>query len=477
MSAKSGPFKTFAEMLSDMADRCPESTAILTTEYGEQVKITYNELYQRVMELASRYKREDCTCVGIYANASAMWIITMFAAVIAGKRTVLFDVLFPPERLIELVRVCGVDSLYATNSEGKQIFGGYMNDLRTEDIKEYGAIHEAMANRMSVNPDEEIEEGGKLLFFTSGTTDFYKAVVLSQQSLLYDAWVGQQIAHGTPEDTVLCMLPMWHVFGFVTGILWPLSIGAHVALSRGIRHALQDPITFEPDYIPVIPSLLKYMLSMDALNKNLGTIIIGGSPCDEATFEMLFKRGIRVMHGYGLTETSSGIACSTDPRNIYAMYPCEGSEFKIAKDGEIMVRTPSIMDGYFRDPGSTAAKVVDGWLMTGDLGHIDSEGRLIVLGKKDEVLVLSNGEKLFCPEIEGELNAMIGTETELYLEDDRLTLAVVARNKTREEIEKQVELFNKKQSVSKRIEKISVREKPLPRTVGGDLQRWRVSET
>ena len=300
--------------------------------------------------------------------------------------------------------------------------------------------------------------------------------MLSQQALLYDAWAGQQIAHGTPEDMVLCMLPMWHVFGFVTGILWPLSIGAHVALSRGIRHALQDPITYEPDYIPVIPSLLKYMLTMDALNKNLGTIIIGGSPCDEATLEMLFRRGIRVMQGYGLTETSSGVACSTDPKNIFAMEPCIGTSFKIANDGEVMIKTPSIMDGYFRNPEFTAAKIVDGWLMTGDLGHIDSEGRLIILGKKDEVLVLSNGEKLFCPELEAELNAMTGTETELYLENDRLTLAVVARNKTREEIEKQVEIFNKRQPISKRITGISMREKPLPRTVSGDLQRWRISQ-
>ena len=465
-------YHTFAEMLSDQNQKNPDKVAIITSEYEEQITITYHELYQRIMELADRYRRENCSCVGLYANASVDWIITMFASVIAGKRTVLFDVLFQPEQMLELVRFCGVDSLYAIDHEGRQVFGDYIDEIRAARIREHGEEGATYGQA-----PEEIEDAGKLLFFTSGTTSRNKAVVLSQEALLYAAWGGQQTAQGTSDDLVLSMLPMWHVFGFATGIIWPLSIGAHVALSRGIRHALQDPNLFEPDYIPIVPSILKYMLSMEALNRNLKTVIIGGSPCDESTFRALFKRNIRVMHGYGLTETSSGIAVSTDQKHIYAMQSCPGTSWRIARDGEIILRTPSIMDGYYHDPDATAAKIVDGELHTGDLGHVDSEGRLIVLGKKDEVIVLSNGEKVSCPEWEYELNAMTGSETALYSRDgERLTLAVVARHMSREEIWEHVENFNKSRRNSLQIRGISIWTKPFPRTAQGDLQRWRILE-
>ncbi len=461
-------YHTFEEMLTDLDQRFPDRTALLTAEYEEKVRITYHELYLRVMEQASRYRRENCTCVGLYANASVQWIITMFASVIAGKRTVLFDVLMQPDRMMELVKLCGVDSLYVTDHEGKQVFGDYINEIRAARIR---SGEESVFHR-----EEEIESGGKILFFTSGTTAWQKAVVLTQEALLTCAWGGQQTAHGTEKDLVLSMLPLWHVFGFVTGILWPMSIGAQVALSRGIRHALQDPMMFKPDYIPIVPAILKYMLSMEALNKNLGTIIIGGSPCDEATFRALFKRGIRVMHGYGLTETCSGIAVSTDPKHIYAMRPCPGTVFRIARDGEIYLKTPNTMEGYYKDPETTAKKIdADGWLHTGDLGHMDEEGRLIVLGKKDEVLVLPNGEKVFCPEWEEELNRMIETETALYLNGEDLVLAVVLRGKSREEIWYQVEQFNKKQTNSRQIRAISLRMRPFPRTAQGELQRWKIA--
>ena len=360
-------YHTFAEMLSDQNQKNPDKVAIITSQYEEQISITYHELYLKIMELAERYRREACSCVGLYANGSVDWIITMFASVLAGKRTVLFDVLFPPEQMMELVKFCGVDSLYAIDHEGRQIFGDYMNEIRAAKLREEG---EGTAHTYA---PEEIEESGKLLFFTSGTTSRNKAVVLSQEALLYDAWGGQQTAQATSDDLVLSMLPMWHVFGFVTGIIWPLSIGAHVALSRGIRHALQDPIMFEPDYIPIVPSILKYMLSMDALNKNLKTILIGGSSCDESTFRALFKRGIRVMHGYGLTETSSGIAVSTDEKHIYAMQPCPGTSWRIARDGEVILQTPSMMDGYYHDPAATAKVMEDGWFRTGDTGEIDAD--------------------------------------------------------------------------------------------------------
>ena len=152
-------YHTFAEMLSDQNNRNPDKVAIITAEYEEKISLTYHELYLKVMELADRYRRENCSCVGLYANGSVDWIITMFASVIAGKRTVLFDVLFQPEQMMELVKFCGVDSLYAIDHEGRQVFGDYMNEIRAARMKEAGENAASF-----VQTPDEIEESGKLLF-------------------------------------------------------------------------------------------------------------------------------------------------------------------------------------------------------------------------------------------------------------------------------------------------------------------------
>lgn len=248
-----------------------------------------------------------------------------------------------------------------------------------------------------------------LLFFTSGTTSMSKAVALSGESLCFSAYSGGEMLPLEASDILMCMLPLAHVFGFVCSLLWPLSSGAAVALGRGPRHYMDDLNYFKPTVLSAVPSLLGFLLRCRSINSQLRLILVGAGDCPPALLEQASALGIKVSFGYGLTETSSGVAISVrdDP---YAMEICPGVNISLAPAGEILIRAPgSMMEGYYRQPEATAQVLKDGLLYTGDLGRFDSDGRLHITGRKKEVLVLSDGTKLFLPEYEAAIAKVLGS--------------------------------------------------------------------
>ena len=112
----------------------------------------------------------------------------------------------------------------------------------------------------------------------------------------------------SPDDTLMCMLPLGHVFGFVCGLLWGLSSGASVALGRGSRHYMDDLLFFRPTTLSAVPLLWGFLLKYKVINPELKLVLIGAGDCSRQLLEAAHALGIRVAFGYGLTETSSGVA-------------------------------------------------------------------------------------------------------------------------------------------------------------------------
>ncbi|MBP5225454.1 MAG: AMP-binding protein, partial [Lachnospiraceae bacterium] len=186
--------------------------------------------------------------------------------------------------------------------------------------------------------------------------------------------------------------------------------------------------------------------------------------------------GLLVSFGYGLTETSSGVAISTggDP---YAMDVCPDDKITIAEDGEILIEAPTcIMQGYYRDPESTAAVLKDGVLYTGDLGFLDRDGRLHVTGRKKDVLVLNDGTKLFLPEYEGALSKVLPqADLAVALRDGRPVL-FIHTEEPKEEILKKLRPVMDTLPRSLQLSGINITDKPLPRTATGKIRRWALTE-
>lgn len=438
------PADSFLELLSRQAAMRPEAPAL---RYDEAGICSYQALLAAARASAELWRQRGKSCVGILCDGSFDCVVNVFGAALAGLQVVLLDGNLPEEQLPELIRATDIDVLWG-------------EDLLEEDMSPY-LTHGVL------------DGVGKLLFFTSGTTSASKAVVLTQASLCASAWNGSALLPLSPADTLLCVLPLNHVFGFVCGLLWGLHCGACVALGRGPRYYAQDLIYFRPTAVSVVPLLLGFLLKQNALNEDLDLVLIGAGDCPPALPAALKARGIRVSFGYGLTEISSGVALSLgeDP---YAMTVCPDDRVMIAEDGELLIENKScLMQGYYKDPIATEAILMDGILHTGDLGHFDAAGLLHVTGRKKEILVFSDGTKLFLPEYEGPIHALL-PERDLAVIQAGEAPALVLRGRKEEESEIRalLEPFMRRMPLSHRLKAIYFIDTPLPRTATGKIQRW-----
>ena len=441
-------FQSFLDILEHYAGVSPEAPALVCEDGGEKRAVSYAQLLAAVHDRAESLKICAGRCEAILADGSYDCVLEIFAAVAAGLPVALLDADAPDETLREQLNACDAGLVWGD-----------------EDLCE--ELGFSATGTTAAQP-------GDILFFTSGTTSRAKAVVLTEQSLCNSAYNGGALLPLSSSDTLMCMLPLSHVFGFVCGLLWGLSCGACVALGRGARHYIDDLAYFGPTALSAVPLLLGFLVQHGLLNRELKLILVGAGDCPAALLEAVKAKGIRVSFGYGLTETSSGVALSLGD-NPYAMTVCPDDRLCIAEDGEIRIDAPTcVMKGYYRDPDATAAAfTADGWLCTGDLGSLDEAGRLHVTGRKKEILVFSDGTKLFLPEAEAQLAGLLpGEDLALCQKDGKVVLVLGGSQKTDEEIKTAIAPWQKDRPRSQQIAAIEHTEGALPRTATGKVKRW-----
>lgn len=453
-------YNSFGEILDSWKSN--DHPAILMEERDEQISISYQQLREKIVSRIQTLSAAgpERSLQIISAEASEEMIIDLFAYVISGYPVLMADPKLPAP-VIEGTRKSAEKNLPL--------------------------------------PETGIE--GQILFYTSGTSSRSRCVILTSQSLSCSAWSGQSMLACGPEDVILCLLPLSHVFGFVCSMLWGLCYGAAIALGRGLRHLMDDCMYFHPTILPAVPSIAGAFDRMNLFNPELRVLLIGAAPCGEALLESIHRKGIDVYFGYGLTETSSGIAITQDLDEPAAMYACPGADIRIEETGEISVSTPCMMQGYLGEP----SPLVNGRLMTGDLGRFDEKGRLHIEGRRKDMLVMPDGTKIFCPEYEAILMERLETDAiavaelrnraVLVIEDavlahdvDHVTAGPGPQQDSeqnpyadqtstfRKKAEDTIRHFNLDRSRSQQIADIIYLRGKLPRTAVGKLQRWKLQE-
>ncbi len=439
-------FDSFRQLLSHQAAERPEQRALC---YGKTV-LSYREFYERVQKRAEELSGTGKTCLGVLCDGSLDCVIEIFAANLASLQLVLLDANAPESLLRALIAYTDIDLLWGDEDLTEELADSLTGGVR--------------------------DGAGKILFFTSGTTERAKAVVLTDHSLCQSAWNGSAKLPLSPEDKLLCLLPLGHVFGFVCGLLWGLSCGACVALGRGARHYADDCGFYRPTAISVVPLLLGFLLQHGAVNPELSLILVGAGDCPSSLLAAAAARGIRVSFGYGLTETSSGVAISVrgDP---FAMEICPDDSVSFAEDGEILLQAPTcMMQGYYKLPEATEAVLRDGVLHTGDLGYLDEEGRLHVTGRKKDILVLPDGTKIFLPEYEARLMKALGhTELAVTLRDGR-PLLVYSGQADKTALLNALMPLMAELPRGQQLRDILITDEPLPRTATGKIKRWELQQ-
>ena len=443
-------FSGFQELLEHYAAVSPDAPALIYEDREKKV-CSFSALKKLVAEKADAFRSSGKRCIGILSDGSFDCVVTILAANIAGLQVVMLDAFSPSSTLKGSIPYADIDCLWGDEE-----------------------LCEELSPFLTVGPGGNYAD--RVLFFTSGTTSSSKAVVLTGQSLMSSAWNGSQKLPLDPSDILLCMLPLGHVFGFVCGLLWGLSCGAAVALGRGTRHYMDDCRYYQPTALSAVPSLLGFLLAHEGLNESLRLILIGAGDCPADLLSAVQARNIRVSFGYGLTETSSGVAISTkgDP---FAMEVCPDDEIILAPDGEILIKAPTcMMQGYYKMPEATAEAIRGGLLYSGDLGRFDDDGFLHITGRKKDVLVMPSGTKIFLPEYESRLAAALGTtELAVVLKDGRPMLVLCGEAEEEEAVRKKIRPVMDEYPRGQQIAGIVFRSTPLPRTATGKIQRYKIN--
>lgn len=291
-----------------------------------------------------------------------------------------------------------------------------------------------------------------ILLFTSGTTSQSKAVMLNQYGIVTNIYDMLLVESFYETDVNIAFLPFHHIFGS-TGMLVMLAAGLKTVFPDGLRYIKQNLLEYKVSVFVGVPILIDKMYStmikkiekqgktklinfaikisnillkfhidirrkifkelINALGGNMRFIVSGGAPLDSKVSKWFNQIGIHLVQGYGLTETSPVISAENDNCIKYGSVgkPMNSVEILIKNPdsngiGEIAVKGPNVMLGYYNNETQTNAVLKDGWFYTGDLGYIDKDGFLFITGRKKDLIVLKNGKKVFPEEIELLINRL-----------------------------------------------------------------------
>lgn len=277
--------------------------------------------------------------------------------------------------------------------------------------------------RASAAPEPVAADAGQtaVILYTTGSTGTPKGVMLSHANLLFGGQTSARMRGITPDDLILGVLPMTHVFGLTSMMVASLAAGSELWLfPRFSAPAVVEALRAGVSVLPAVPQM--HALIMDEAGKSgigrlppgrLRYVSSGAAPLDpdwKRRAEAFY--GVALQNGYGLTETTAGVTLTTNPPgvpDVSAGPALPGVELRlrdVGPDGvgEIQTRGPHVMPGYFRNPEATAAAFdAEGFLCTGDLGRIDEAGNLHVVGRARE-LIIRGGFNVYPPEVEAALN-------------------------------------------------------------------------
>jgi long-chain acyl-CoA synthetase len=259
------------------------------------------------------------------------------------------------------------------------------------------------------------------VMYTSGTTGNPKGVMLTHGNLLSNTLACLEVQPHDPDDVILSWLPYTHIYARTVDHYLALAAGVTLAIAESAEKLVDNLEEIQPTHMASVPRFYeKVLTAVDCpdqaetgkrlrriFGKRIDWLSSGGAPLPMPIAEAFGAAGLKLMQGYGLTETSPVISFNSKVHDKLGTVgrPLPGVEVRIAADGEVLTRGPHVMKGYWKNPAATTETIRDGWLHTGDLGSLDAEGYLSITGRKKELMVLSNGKKVVPSHIEGLLAA------------------------------------------------------------------------
>ena len=461
-------FKDIKEIMYNSANKYADNIAF-TIKKKQNKEVTYKDItYRQLLEDVNKFgtglyeKGLKNKRVAIIGKNRYEWVLTYLANLLGGIVSVPLDKDLQYDELENSLIRSKVDCIVfdekltekikEIKKNGKTNIVHYIS--MDNNIEEFESVEQVMKIGSNlINQGEkdyinaEIDEKiMNILLFTSGTTSKSKAVMLTQNNIASNIYALQCVEDIRSTDTNIAFLPFHHIFGS-TCMIMMLASGVRTVFPDGLKYIKQNlneykvtlfvgvPVLVEAIYKTVMKEvekqgklkiiktamkisdfLLKFKIDIrrkvfkqiiDALGGGLRLVVSGGAAADPEISKGFNSLGIKVVQGYGLTETSPVIIAENDKclRNGSVGIPMINDIVEIAnKDkngiGEIRVKGPNVMLGYYEMPEETEKVLKDGWFYTGDLGYIDQDGYVFITGRSKNMIVLKNGKKVFPEELE-----------------------------------------------------------------------------
>ncbi len=455
-------------------------------------QITYADLLQQILETAN-ILRLHCPRprlpIAILAPTNSSWVINFFAIQSIDCVVVALDPSLDNQELIRQLHLSDSVLLLTTTQLATHLRLSEYNGIKTLLIDEnYKEIISSKEMSEDFLKQLVIHCNTAVILFTSGTTGEYRGVELTHLNILYSALICANNINLSVKDNILCILPANHIFGLTCVILAPLLSGASITFVAQLefKNILKTMQLSKPTILVSVPRLYDmlfnqitadinkrsllgkyiyiFLLSISSfsrrhLNINIGKFffrklhilfggnvnffISGAAALEAKILKTLEAMGITVIEGYGLTETSGCAIANTPysrvPGSVGHVMP--GITIKIIQPdergiGEICLKGPTIMRGYYKNKDATENTIINGWLHTGDLGFANAAGNITVSGRIKDVIVLANGKKALANVIESYFKQIDGI-------DEFIIVGLSHGDKITEEIHAVVKLDNK----------------------------------
>ncbi len=531
---------TYTAFLKRSKEMYADKAAYYIPKGKTYFSITYNQLVEDVFNLAAavtkKFEKEEK--IAVLGENSYFWILSYLGTTVSNRVIVPIDKELTAPEINNILTSAGINVLFCSD-DYMEVAGEIERELTIVNTTENNEMQELIAlggEARKDNPDfgqNEVPDSLSTIVFTSGTTGFAKGVMLTRRNFFYH--INQCRRFIDLRGVTFSVLPMNHTYEFTLNVLFPIYQGGTVAINNSIKYVAQNIKMFKPDYLVLVPLVAQTLIDavwrkieeqgkaksvkkailisralkavgidvrrkmfakiLEGFGGNVREIFVGGAFVNPTMAQQYYDFGIQIQIGYGITECSpliSGNLFHKRNRLTTCGVAIPDMEIKIFEpnengDGEIIAKGENVMLGYYNNPEATAEVIKDGWFHTGDLGHFDKRGEIVLTGRKKNLIVLNNGKNIYPEEIEllitqgsplvtevivsaphNDKNLEVAIQAEIFVHKDVLEQNPNAYDTIRAEIE----TLNESLPYFKRLSMVNFRNNEFPKTTTKKIKRY-----
>ena len=515
--------KTIVDLIKIQASRIPDRIALQMANENEWQEYTYAETYtlsrQVAWQLWESGLRKDDRVVLVSENQPE-WCIVYLAAVQIGVAVVPIDAQTPTHEILAIAEFTEARSILVSESVlDKSGAALSTTDMMLQNINKHCEIvsPEGTSSKPSTAeipadfPNVEVSpDTVASIIFTMGTTVEAKGAMLTHGGFISNVQAVAKALPPTDTERILSALPLYHALSFSCSLLMALYSGTTATYVNALRpttllKTMREAKTTAFIGVPRLFQMLQGTIERQAsradtsgetlsekaravMGGEIRVLVSGGASLSDAIYDGFLKFGMTLYQGYGMTETAPVLSVNPYLKSKRGSVgpAVEGVELKIEKPdnngiGEIIAKGPSTMKGYYQNPDATEKTIQSGWLYTGDLGYMDSDGYLYLTGHCKDVIVPASGKNVYPVELEalyGDTPAISeicvfgipyedGSDTAIHA----VIVPTAPDEATKTEIQQHLQTQAKQLPSYQQFHKFHLWDNPFPKTTDGTIDR------